>query len=476
MPIQTGQLSVLLIEDNPSDQFLLETMLRTSRLNITQVSKAERISEAIRLLDENSYDIVFLDLSLPDSFGLESFNKLRAFTAGIPVIILTGVSESAIATEAIKFGAQDYLVKGDFKPEMLVRSILYSIERKNAEERIIESEMKYRQMFYKNPFPTLIYDQDSLQILEVNDSAIRKFGYDRNEFLNLKLDEIRNDEIESPESETSGYSPRFIQLRKKNKNIIIAEITYYQIQYAGTSAMQAQINDVTEKLRLEKELAEQQLTRQRQVTEAVLQAQEKERKIIGAELHDNINQILATSKIYYEAAPGSENINEMISRGSEYISLAIEEILKLSRELVVPPFIETGLKQAILQVTQDMLYTKDISYNTFLDEFDENELDKEIKIAIYRIIQEQLNNIVKYAAPSQVDIHLARNGKRVTLSISDNGAGFDPSLRSEGIGLTNIRTRAELFKGKIEIDSSPGKGCRLHVTMFTNPVSTQKAA
>ncbi|MES1198087.1 MAG: response regulator [Chitinophagaceae bacterium] len=467
----SSHLNILVIEDNPTDIFLLEEMIRSSGIKIKNLFSADRISAACDILNENEINLVLLDLSLPDSFGIETFLKIKNAAKKIPVIILTGLSDSAIALEALNEGAQDYLVKGEFKSDMLLRSIQYSIERKHAEEKVTASEEKYRQMFYKNPFPAWIYDLESLKILEVNDAAIKAYGYERNDFLQLTIKDIRpaEDIHKVMESLANRGVPEKLKgqiwrHKKKNGEVILVEITFYKIDYLGKIAMQAQINDVTEKFRLEQELAEQQKIKQKLITEAVLSGQEKERKAIAEELHDNINQILATSKLFLNTAINDSKM-ELIGKSQEYISLAMEEIRKLSRALITPAFIKSGFKQSVYELIQNTMEAKNISITADMKIPDENLLEEGLKLAIYRIIQEQLNNILKYAEASNVVIRVQTKANFVSLLISDDGKGFDTKLQRKGIGIINIHNRAELYNGKEEINSSPGNGCSLKVIL-----------
>jgi signal transduction histidine kinase len=241
--------------------------------------------------------------------------------------------------------------------------------------------------------------------------------------------------------------------------------------------MQAQVNDVTEKIRLEKELRLQQKQKQLQITEAVLKAQEKERKGIGEELHDNINQILAGSRLYLDVAlTQPEKRIELIHLGMKNISIAIEEIRKLSKALIVPAFIKTGLKQSVEDLVENILVAKKINITVDTEELDETNLSEGLKITLYRIIQEQLNNILKYAEASAVIIRINTEADTILLSINDNGKGFDTHLVRKGVGITNINSRAGLFNGKVEIDSSNGNGCLLKVVMDTKAPVPQKAA
>src|SRR5882762_8534749 len=123
-------LSILVVEDNPGDIFLLKEFLRATDLSILRILEVDRLSEAKRVLSEEKFDLVFLDLSLPDSFGLETYTGLGPSVQRLPVILLTGLSDISIALQALAMGAQDYLTKGDFDEKLLSRAIRYSLERK----------------------------------------------------------------------------------------------------------------------------------------------------------------------------------------------------------------------------------------------------------------------------------------------------------------------------------------------------------
>jgi two-component system sensor histidine kinase UhpB len=458
----SGNISILVIEDNPSDFYLLEQMLLSSRLKIDTIYHAERLSQAIQAIHENRIGLVLLDLSLPDSFGIASFLSIKTLTQKIPVIILTGLSDSEMALEVLKHNAQDYLVKGEFDTNLLIKSIEHSIERKKAEENILASEEKYRQMFYKNPFPMWINDAETTMILEVNDAAIQTYGYSRQQFLQLSLKDILEDEEDILDI-TCSEETKFYKHRKKNGEIIVVELSYYPINYFGTTAMQAQVNDITHKIRLEKELNFQ----KQQLIEAVLNAQEQERKKIGAELHDNINQVLTAIKLNLGLALElPEDRSVLIAKSMNSVALAIEEIRKLSRSFISSGNLkELGLVDSIIELLSDITVVTKINMHLKADDLDEVTLSEEQKITIYRIIQEQLNNILKYADASSVTICIQSTPEQIHLLIADNGKGFDPTARRNGIGITNMISRAELFNGKVKIDSSPGNGCLVEVVL-----------
>lgn len=467
----TINIDILLVEDNPADIFLLKKMLNASSLQINSLYTTDKVMEAREILKTLHFHVALLDLSLPDSFGIETYLEIKSYVKEIPVIILTGLNDASIALEALKEGAQDYLVKGEFNSDLLYRAIQYSLERKKVEEALLVSEEKYRQMFYQGFFPSWIYDPVSLKFLEVNDAAIKKYGYGRNEFLAMSLKDIRlgeeipelinNAGIQDPEGRVKLW-----RHKKKNGGIMIVEVTYFPVSYLGQVASQAQINDVTEEVELQKKLKEQQKAEQKNITAAVLKALERDRAHLGAELHDNINQILATSMLYLEHAKVNvEEKDEMISKSHDVIALAIAEIRRLSRKLIVSDISEIGLEKAIRIMIDNILLVRKKKISLHMENFPEKKIDENVKITIYRIIQEQLTNILKHANASIVDIELKKEEKLITLNIGDNGKGFDPTFHRNGVGITNIMSRVSLYDGDVNIYSAPGKGCTLKVTL-----------
>lgn len=224
--------------------------------------------------------------------------------------------------------------------------------------------------------------------------------------------------------------------------------------------------DLTERKILEEELAAQKVNRQRHITEATIQAQEKERTEIGRELHDNINQILTTTKLYLDMAINEEAIREeLLVKCHKNVSVSIEEIRKLSRSLVPPSLGDIGIKEALGEMVTDLNLTQSLKVRLRTSGLSKLNIPSNTKLMIYRIVQEQVNNILKHSGASEAEIRLSVSGNWLQLLISDNGSGFDMNKRKKGIGLNNITSRAELHNGHLEIQSSPGNGCILKVSI-----------
>ncbi len=225
--------------------------------------------------------------------------------------------------------------------------------------------------------------------------------------------------------------------------------------------------DITEHKKMEQELREKQLSQQKLITEITILAQEKERNELGLELHDNINQLLSVVKLYLGIAKTEKTFNEeMIDKSYLHLEEAIQDIRKLSHSLVAPSLGHDGLKEALEDLAESIQKLNQIDIRVLIDEDFESLLkDKKKELMLYRVVQEQLNNIVKYAQATEVTIHLKQQGRNLNLLIRDNGIGFDIHQQSNGIGLKNINSRVHFYSGKMDIISAPGKGCTLEVSI-----------
>ena len=136
-------ISILIIEDNPADAFLLEDNLNSTQLSIDKIVSVDTLKDAGILLQQQDFSLIFLDFFLPDSSGLKSFTELSETNSKIPVILLSGLSDTEIAMNAISLGAQDFLIKGEYTVQSLEKAARYSIERKKNLEIIKETNERY---------------------------------------------------------------------------------------------------------------------------------------------------------------------------------------------------------------------------------------------------------------------------------------------------------------------------------------------
>jgi PAS domain S-box-containing protein len=224
------------------------------------------------------------------------------------------------------------------------------------------------------------------------------------------------------------------------------------------------IEDITQRKQLEEKLLQKEIQKQRQINQATLIAQEQERSKISEELHDNVNQILMSAKLFMETAlkkNGQEE--EMIQKAIHYQCYALEEIRKISKALNSSLIKTIGFKDCIGDIIDTIRKSKNMNIDFVFDDELENRLTPDQKLMLFRIIQEQTNNIIKHAAAGNVQILTKMSEDSFLLVIADDGKGFDPAIKKNGIGLTNIMNRTHAFNGEMKLDSAPGKGCRLEV-------------
>lgn len=232
--------------------------------------------------------------------------------------------------------------------------------------------------------------------------------------------------------------------------------------YPSANGLSVYFKNINERKRLERELQEH----QRGLTAAVIAAQEQERSLISQELHDNVNQLLTSAKLY--AGLGRDGVGdavEMMGKSITLVQTAIDEIRKLSKQLSVSFVSTTALEDAIKELIETVAACNQLTITFHTELFTSVRENEHIKLAVYRILQEHLTNVVKHAEAKHVEVTLRQSQEKLTLIVVDDGKGFDTTQKAEGIGLRNMRSRAESLMGIFCIDSQPGKGCTLFVQL-----------
>jgi PAS domain S-box-containing protein len=260
-----------------------------------------------------------------------------------------------------------------------------------------------------------------------------------------------------------------------SRNEVLAAIAVYYTTVKSPTASEMDtfervanlVTIIIESKKAEEKLLKQELDKQKLIAQAMVDAQEKERAEIGKELHDNINQILSTTKLYLELAKNdnSQRLN-LINRSAGNIHNAIHEIRNISRSLVPASIGDLGLQDSVADLVESIRTTKTIHVEFYpVGQFDEIISDK-TKLMLFRIIQEQVNNVLKHSGARNliIELILEESDHSIELNITDDGKGFNPSsVGNMGLGLSNITSRASLFGGKVTIQSEPGNGCKLRV-------------
>ena len=215
---------------------------------------------------------------------------------------------------------------------------------------------------------------------------------------------------------------------------------------------------------MEEEILLQKVQQQKRISRTIIKTQEAERNHIGAELHDNVNQLLAGAKLYLSIA-GKKNdvVKEALQYPMELVDNAIDEIRNLTAKYVTP-LKDLDLEQMVQSLVEKIKQTTQIKTSLSYDVAYDN-IQPDLKINIYRIIQELTNNIIKHSDCKKAEITLRSENENILITVKDNGKGFSLNDKKEGIGLSNIYNRVDTFNGKLKIKSEPEKGCTTKIIM-----------
>lgn len=247
-------------------------------------------------------------------------------------------------------------------------------------------------------------------------------------------------------------------------------LTLVKLQVDHTDGAVVIFTDITEIKKLEAERISRDAEEQKNITKAVLEAQEKERDFIGSELHDNINQQLVGIQLALAGIKNKvQNDLGIVQVSLQNIKQVIVETRKLAHELVTPDFTHQSLRHLVEDVATTMLSVAGIQVLIMPENFQEKLLNSQQKIVLYRIVQEQCLNIVKHAKATSVELTLQIETRRCQLIIMDNGIGMRPTEKPNGIGMRNIRARLTLISGSLQTNTALGKGFTLKATFPINP-------
>ncbi|TGE23353.1 sensor histidine kinase [Hymenobacter metallicola] len=226
--------------------------------------------------------------------------------------------------------------------------------------------------------------------------------------------------------------------------------------------------EITDIKRLEKEHLHLQLSQQKQLLNAVLEAQEVERRRIAESLHNGLAQVLYATKLHLEQiqpSPQSPTYQQVLQakvRAGQFLSEAIKTTRTISHELIPTTLEDFGLAAAIKDVCQQMSHGV-LRIQCQVTGLSEVPLEKYLGLAVYRLVQELVNNIVKHAQATQARVVVNHDVTAIRLTAQDNGRGFDPQQPHKGIGLKTLRDRVKLLGGTADIFAAPGQGTTVTV-------------
>lgn len=258
MMIKDNQLyKILVVEDNLGDFVLVEEYIYDYFLNaqITNVTSFKEFEQTITT--SKDFDLVFLDLSLPDKCGIDLVKAIISHTDLFPIVVLTGYTDFNFAIQSLSLGISDYLLKEDLSTTTIYKCIIYNIERYKAFLKIKESEQRYSDLFQLSPNPIFVFDKQTNNIIDVNDSALETYQYSMEEFLNIQIDNLHvdNDNLQNFDSSIKSLENNYQFIdkniechQKKNGELLYVLIKKNSFIYKGKESVILSVEDLTKEI------------------------------------------------------------------------------------------------------------------------------------------------------------------------------------------------------------------------------------
>ena len=345
----SGRFRVLLVEDNLDQVQLIHAILRKLGGASYELVSATTLADSLEHLTSGRFDVILLDLMLPDSRGLDTFIKIQAQAQEVPIVVLSGIDDEALAVHVVREGAQDYLIKGQVSNQSLVLAIRHAIERHRFQAEV----------------------------------ALRQYA-DRLQALSRRLVEV----------------------------------------------------------------------------------QEAERRTIAGELHDEIGQALTGLKFVLEMV-GRQPPHEATAKLREangLVNQLLQKVRTLSLDLRPSALDDLGLLPALLMMCDRYTTLTNVHVTVKHTGVEGQRFAPDTETGAYRIAQEALTNIARYAAVHEATVRLWVEEDMLCVQVEDEGVGFDPETTlaaPRSSGLVGMRERATLLGGGLAVESAPGRGTRV---------------
>ncbi len=452
----------------------------------------EQASDGVFIADENSF---FIDVNSAGcrmlGYTLAELQKMK-FTELVPPqdmehmpVTIIGMKNGASVTNERRLMCKDgTLIEVEISakklPDGRYQSFVRDItERKKAAEKIQQSEQKYKLLFYNNPLPMWMTTIPGLDIIDVNEAAIKQYGYSREEFLKLNAKDLRPPEdvphfVSEVEKMEPGISnTRSWRHKRKDGTIVYVEIYSHEIFYEGQRVWLGLSHDITEKY-LAKELLEKSYEDIRQLAGNLQSIREDERTNIAREIHDELGQQLTGLKMDLhwlgrKINSTDDEVNNKMKESIDLINATITSVRKIATDLRPSILDDLGLLAALEWQGEEFEKRSGTKFK-FINNAGEIEVTTQVATGIFRIYQELLTNIARHANASQVTVILDRDDNSIYFNVKDNGVGFELETinKKKTLGLLGIKERTLLLGGTYEFKSRQGEGS---ITTIVIPLS-----
>ena len=508
---------IFLVEDNEQDRVAFGRALGNSEAAF-EISVCERAEDALDMIPANkeSIDMVVVDYDLRGMSGLDFYRQLQHMKNLPPFVMLIGAGSENLAVEALQAGIYDCIIKDpgqgylkllplkladvkqrnkerEVRPELkktqeeLEKRIAIRTGRLSQAEKALEKEVAEHQEAREqisiaydalnSATSGIIITDSDLRIRFANPACLRMFKYD------TPSDIIGKNAIDliAAEKNKKSAEVKFLaqQSMGKTQEVIVqrADGTAFPVEVSisevtdgeGTAVgKMASFIDISARKKTEAVLHE--------ISRKILDSQENERKLVAQEIHDSISGNLAAIKISLEEKlskmkgdPPDDTIS--LEKIISMIEDTIQETRRISARLRPSMLDDLGLLPTVDWFCREFekSYPEIRVVRRF--EVEEDDVGEQLKVVVYRILQEAMNNVAKHSEADRVHINIVRFGNELKLNVQDNGCGFDFETISSnpnpmsGYGHSNMRDRAEISGGELYITSKPGAGTTIQLTL-----------
>jgi signal transduction histidine kinase/DNA-binding NarL/FixJ family response regulator len=511
-------LSVLLVEDNPGDARLIREMLAEASHTPTRLVHLDHLGAALQRLREPGIDVVLLDLGLPDSQGLATFCAVRAAAPRLPIVVLSGHTDTTLALRAVREGAQDYLLKGHVDPEILVRALRYAVEHKRIAERqrflaeasrALAGSLDYEatlERVVRLAVP-LLADACLLQLATENGSKPRLVVHDVDSAREAELRHA-SEQLIAGRDEPHGV-PIALQPLGFAASMAVPLGAHgsqlgalWFLRSAASTSFTQDDEELLDEFALRSALALENASLHRELQLAVRLRDE----VLATTSHDlrnplsgiKLQGVLLRRLLRADPAVADAEVHERVVHGLDEVDAAITRSLGLIQELLDAACLQAGRQLQLIQRATDLvaLATRAVAehqartdYHTIQMEGPTNPLVGDWDpLRLARVLDNLLSNALKYSLRGDtIRVALKREtdaaGEWVVLRVQDHGVGIPAAelgrifdrfyrgsnvareVRGAGIGLAGVRQIVEQHGGRITVESQEGVGSTFTVRL-----------
>ncbi|MFQ5572207.1 MAG: response regulator [Rhodothermales bacterium] len=468
-----SDLNVLLIEDNPADAYLFKEQLSRVETVVYTLAHVETIEAALEQIGLQPADVLVLDLSLPDAQELEGLRQIRTVASNIPIVVHSGSEDRALIAEAVRQGAQDYLVKGKYDADLLDRVIRYAIERQQSLRVVQESEQRLRSIIEQTSDGVVIVDADD-QVVFANPAA------------EILLDTSQDALLEQPLGFplATGEATEF-EIDRKDGRVVTVEMRVTPITWKGHDAYLASLRDITAHKQLQ-----DQLTAAKEEAEELARMKSAFLASMSHELRTPLTGIMGFADTLAKEIADAQHSEfaSMIKQAGERLLATINSVLDLSQLEAGTVKVNnkavhvTHLVQEVLSLLEPLARKKGLSLGitTFCNETRVH-VDK---ILLQRILDNLIGNAIKFTEEGSVIVEVDYDESHLIIRVKDTGQGIDPifipqlfdqfsqeseglkrSHEGSGLGLAITKKLIEIMGGTISVESTLNVGSTFIISL-----------